>query len=128
MDMMFPPHAQASQGTIRPFPIVPMSLATNFVSFVSRCTGDGLDHIGPRFGEAKVFMCLHVPSIPARTCAGESVRGAAQRTGLMSAMIIGAIEVRAARESEKAMSWAEVTVKAVNNSDEVAFCSSSSAS
>jgi len=31
-------------------------------------------------------------------------------------------------QREKAMSWAEVTVKAVNNSDEVAFCSSSSAS
>ena len=43
----------------------------------------------------------------------------------MSAMIIGAIEVSPARESEKAMSWLEVTVKAVNNSDEVAFCSSS---
>jgi len=40
-------------------------------------------------------------------------------------MIIGAIEVRPARESEKAMSWPQVTVKAVNNSDEVAFCSSS---
>jgi hypothetical protein len=78
-------------------------------------------------------MCLHVPS-----CAfdpGPNVRwekrsrgdGLSQRTGL-SAMIIGAIEARPARESEKAMSWAEVTVKAVNNSDEVAFCSSSSAS
>jgi hypothetical protein len=35
-----------AMGTIRPFRIVPMSLAADFVSFVSRCTGDRLDHIG----------------------------------------------------------------------------------
>src|SRR5262245_53367825 len=51
--------------------------------------------------------------------------GLSQRTGLMSTMIIGAIGVRPARESEKTMSRLEVTVKAVRNSDEVAFCSSS---
>jgi hypothetical protein len=44
---------------------------------------------------------------------------------LMSAMNIGAIEVRPAHESEKTMSWPEVAGKAVSNSDEVAFCSSS---
>jgi hypothetical protein len=42
-------------------------------------------------------------------------------------MVIGASEVRRARESEKVMSWPEVTVKAVCNSDEVAFCSSANA-
>jgi hypothetical protein len=40
-------------------------------------------------------------------------------------MIIGAIEVCPACESEKGTSWPEVTVKAVSNSDGVAFCSSS---
>jgi hypothetical protein len=39
-------------------------------------------------------------------------------------MIIGAFEVRPAHESEKRMSWPEVAVKAVSNSDEVAFSSS----
>jgi hypothetical protein len=51
--------------------------------------------------------------------------GLSQRTGLMSAMNIGAIEVRPGLESEKTMSWPEVAGKAVSNSDEVAFCSSS---
>jgi hypothetical protein len=50
--------------------------------------------------------------------------GLSQRTGLTSAMIIGAFEVRPAHESEKRMSWPEVAVKAVSNSDEVAFSSS----
>ena len=31
---------------IHPLRIVPMLLATDFVLFVSRCTGDGLDHVG----------------------------------------------------------------------------------
>jgi hypothetical protein len=38
--------------------------------------------------------------------------GLSQRARLMSAMIIGAIEVRPARENAKGMSWPEVTVKA----------------
>jgi hypothetical protein len=70
-------------------------------------------------------MCLHVPSIPAERALGKAFEGdgLSQRAGLMGAMIIGAIEVRPARESEKGMSWPEVTVKAVSNSDEVVFCS-----
>jgi len=73
-------------------------------------------------------MCIHVPSIPAERALGKVFEGdgLSQRAGLMSAMIIGAIEVRPARESEKGMSWPEVTVKAVSNSDEVAFSSSNS--
>jgi hypothetical protein len=42
---------QRSQVTISPFRIVPMSLAIDFVSFVSRCTGAGptmLDEPLPR--------------------------------------------------------------------------------
>ena len=68
-----------------------------------------------------VFMCLHVPSIPARTCAGES-GGWPLSAHRPHERYVGAIEVCPARESEKAMSWPEVTVKAVNNSDEVSSC------
>ena len=70
------------------------------------------------------FTCLR--SRPKRALAKAfEGDGLSQRTGLMSTMIIGAIEVRPARESENAMSWPEVTVKAVSNSDEVVFRSSS---
>jgi hypothetical protein len=68
-------------------------------------------------------MCLRSrPNVRWESVHGD---GFSQRAGLMSAMIIGAIEVRPARESEKAMSLPEITIKAVSNSDEVAFCSSS---
>jgi hypothetical protein len=44
--------------------------------------------------------------IPAERALGKAFEGdgLSQRAGLMSAMIIGAIEVRPARESEKGMS------------------------
>jgi hypothetical protein len=48
----------------------------------------------PRLGETKVFMCLHVHRSPERAL-GKAFEGdgLSQRTGLTSAMIIGAIEV-----------------------------------
>src|SRR5215469_6994258 len=62
------------------------------------------------------FTCLR--SRPKRALAKAfEGDGLSQRTGLMSTMMIGAIEVRPARESENAMSWPEITVKAVSNSD-----------
>jgi hypothetical protein len=50
---------------------------------------------------------------PAERALGKAFEGdgLSQRARLMSAMIIGAIELRPTRESKKGMSWPEVTAK-----------------